>query len=101
MISGIKDGTTGKDRVFFVLGTEAYFRKVVCASITAGLRQGITWISQGTWRNEWWKKSAMDTSFYRQKLMDDMLGPQIGQAFAAFKKAWDEYAATADQTRTL
>jgi hypothetical protein len=100
MISGIKDKTKGKDRVFFVMGTESYFRKVVCASIKAGLRQGITWISQGTWRNEWWKKSAMETSFQRQWLMEDTLGTQLGQAFAAFKQAWDDYAATADQTRT-
>eukprot|EP00930_Biecheleria_cincta_P076959 TRINITY_DN641_c0_g1_i4.p1 TRINITY_DN641_c0_g1~~TRINITY_DN641_c0_g1_i4.p1 ORF type:complete len:2132 (+),score=403.94 TRINITY_DN641_c0_g1_i4:93-6488(+) len=100
MMNEIKDKTKGKDRVFLVVGTETYFRKLVCASIKAGLRQGITWISQGTWRNEWWKKSSMAASFQRQWIREDTLGNQLRQAFAAFKTSWDGYAATADQTRT-
>ena len=35
----VKGSTTGLERVIFVLGSETFFRKLVCASITQGGRR--------------------------------------------------------------
>jgi len=91
--------TRGKERIVYVHGSETFFRKVVCASMTAGLTSGITWLSQGTWRHDWWRKSDMSTSFHRQWLKEDVGGTQLKDAFAAFKRGWDSFRPSVEETR--
>ncbi|CAK9023189.1 Gamma-aminobutyric acid type B receptor subunit 1 (GABA-B receptor 1) (GABA-B-R1) (GABA-BR1) (GABABR1) (Gb1) [Durusdinium trenchii] len=95
----VKGSTTGLERVIFVLGSETFFRKLVCASITQGLRLGVVWLSTGTWRGDWWKKTDLLTSAHRQWLREDVGGLELKQAFAAFKNAWDSYSPNVETTR--
>eukprot|EP00933_Yihiella_yeosuensis_P052686 TRINITY_DN507_c0_g1_i11.p1 TRINITY_DN507_c0_g1~~TRINITY_DN507_c0_g1_i11.p1 ORF type:complete len:1432 (-),score=300.11 TRINITY_DN507_c0_g1_i11:1113-5198(-) len=100
IMNTIKSTTQGEDRVVFVVGSETYFRKLVCASITQGLKKGLVWLSQGTWRHEWWKKSDMANSFQRQWLKEDSSGTQLKTAFQAFKSAWDAWGNSVSETRS-
>eukprot|EP00913_Durusdinium_trenchii_P017940 g16858.t1 len=95
----VKGSTTGLERVIFVLGSETFFRKLVCASITQGLRLGVVWLSTGTWRGDWWKKTDLLTSAHRHWLREDVGGLELKQAFAAFKNAWDSYSPNVETTR--
>eukprot|EP00913_Durusdinium_trenchii_P010224 g9585.t1 len=95
----VKGSTSGMERVILVLGSETFFRKLICASITQGLQSGIVWLSTGTWRGEWWKKTDLLTSAHRQWLREDVLGLQLKQAFAALKSAWDDYSPSVETTR--
>eukprot|EP00435_Cladocopium_sp_Y103_P068698 s102_g32.t1 len=99
IMASIKGRTKGLERVVFVLGSETFYRKLVCASITEGLQKGIVWISEGTWRSQWWKKTDLLTSAHRQWLREDVGGLQLKQAFADFKAAWDSFRPTVQATR--
>lgn len=99
IMASIKGRTKGLERVLFVLGSETFYRKLVCASITEGLQKGIVWISEGTWRSQWWKKTDLLTSAHRQWLREDVGGLQLKQAFADFKAAWDSFRPTVEATR--
>lgn len=99
IMASIKGRTKGLERVLFVLGSETFYRKLVCASITEGLQKGIVWISEGTCRSQWWKKTDLLTSAHRQWLREDVGGLQLKQAFADFKAAWDSFRPTVEATR--
>lgn len=101
MMSRLQESTKGKDRVFFVVGTESYFRSLLCASIVVGARQGITWLSQGTWRQEWWKKSDALADTHADWLKEDAAGVQLQSALRDFKEAWDDLNATDDEERRV
>ncbi|CAE7520997.1 unnamed protein product [Symbiodinium pilosum] len=60
---------------------------------------GIVWLSQGTWRRDWWKRSDILTSTHRTWLAEDVFGRTLRQAFPAFKSAWDSYSADVERTR--
>jgi len=94
-----QEQTNGFARAVFVVGSETFFRKLICASIVAGLKQGITWLSQGTWRDEWWKKTDTSMMFYSQWLVEDSHGKQMKEAFAAFNEAWGEFNSDKAETR--
>jgi len=99
VMSGIRESTKGKNRVIFFIGTEKLFRKLICASITEGLQKGITWLTEGTWRHEWWTKTDQSTPQHRQWLAEDVAGSQLKSAFAEFKQSWDEYDTNVEVTR--
>jgi hypothetical protein len=57
-IVGLMDGLRMKKRrVIYVMGSESYFRKIVCASIVVKANMGISWLSEGSWREGWYAKS--------------------------------------------
>jgi hypothetical protein len=54
MMRGLRADSKGKKRVYFLVGNEDYFRKVVCASLVSEAEPGIVWLSKGAWKDEWW-----------------------------------------------
>ncbi|CAE7676448.1 Gabbr1, partial [Symbiodinium sp. CCMP2592] len=99
VMNTIKGQSPGLERVIFFIGSETLYRKLICASITQGLQKGIVWLSQGTWRRNWWKRSDILTSTHRQWLTEDVYSRNLQQALPAFKTAWDSYSADAETTR--
>eukprot|EP00439_Symbiodinium_sp_Y106_P007047 s6188_g1.t1 len=71
VMNTIKGQSPGLERVIFFIGSETLYRKLICASITQGLQKGIVWLSKGTWRRNWWKRSDILTSTHRQWLTED------------------------------
>ncbi|CAK9062234.1 unnamed protein product, partial [Durusdinium trenchii] len=96
----IKAQTQGSERVLFVLGDETFYRKLICASISEGLQRGLTWISTGSRRAEWWKRSDQATSFQRQWLLEAARSLQLVNAFGDLKNGWDSFRPTLEETRT-
>eukprot|EP00929_Paragymnodinium_shiwhaense_P122716 TRINITY_DN9570_c0_g3_i2.p1 TRINITY_DN9570_c0_g3~~TRINITY_DN9570_c0_g3_i2.p1 ORF type:complete len:1317 (+),score=311.18 TRINITY_DN9570_c0_g3_i2:284-4234(+) len=43
-----------KRRVVIMLGTEDYFRRVVCATISLGFNVGVAWVYEGILTKQWW-----------------------------------------------
>jgi len=99
VMNTIKGQSPGLERVIFFIGSETLYRKLICASITQGLQKGIVWLSKGTWRRNWWKRSDILTSTHRQWLTEDVYSRNLRQALPAFKTAWDSYSADAETTR--
>jgi hypothetical protein len=94
MMQKLKVKSKGENRVFFMVGTEDYFRKVVCASIVAKAKQGITWLSVGTYIDEWWKKSDKLAGAHRKWLLEDTGGVALRTMHADFNKAWEDQVPT-------
>eukprot|EP00437_Effrenium_voratum_P024892 CAMPEP_0181409812 /NCGR_PEP_ID=MMETSP1110-20121109/7016_1 /TAXON_ID=174948 /ORGANISM="Symbiodinium sp., Strain CCMP421" /LENGTH=1887 /DNA_ID=CAMNT_0023532339 /DNA_START=33 /DNA_END=5696 /DNA_ORIENTATION=- len=99
VMATIKGQTPGLDRVIFVVGPETFYRKLICASIIEGLQKGVTWLSKGTWRNQWWQRSDLLTSAHRQWLREDVGGLQLKTVFTEFKNAWDSFRGDVETTR--
>jgi hypothetical protein len=91
MMKDLKVNSKGKMRVYFMVGTEDYFRKVVCASIVAEMEPGITWVSKGSWIDAWWTKSDKLDGSHRKWLMEDTGGANLRSALKEFKKSWEDY----------
>ena len=96
----IKDKTQGEFRLLMVVGEETFFRRLICASIMARLHKGLTWISLGSRRDEWWKKSDLSTSAQRQWLTETAGSLQLVNAFTALKKGWDEFRSNLEATKS-
>jgi hypothetical protein len=77
-----------KRRVIFVMGTESYFRKIICASIVVKANKGISWLSEGAWREEWWKLPDLMLENYKLYFEEDASGAQLAEAMADFKTGW-------------
>jgi len=91
MMTGLREESKGKMRVYYLIGTEDYFRKVVCASLVAKAAMGITWLSRGTWIDQWWKHSDKLAEQHEKWLMEDSGGAELKAAIADFKQTWDDY----------
>jgi len=89
-----------KRRVFFVIGTETYFRRVICASLVVKANTGITWISEGTWRHQWYKESDNLIQTHRSWIRQDVLQEELIAAYKSFKASWDAYAPTHQERLT-
>jgi hypothetical protein len=83
-----------KRRQIFLLGTESYYRKIVCASIVVQANKGISWLSQGTWRDDWYKTSDALQDSYKQWVEEDAKKEDILLALEDFKKGWAAAGAT-------
>jgi len=92
MMEKLKEASKGKNRIYFFIGTEDHYRQVVCASIVAKSEKGITWLSRGSWPDDWWKKSHYLSGQNRQWLLEDAGGSQLRGKFKEFKAAWEAYA---------
>jgi hypothetical protein len=91
MMRGLKTDSKGENRVYFMVGTEDYFRKVVCASIVSEAQVGITWLSRGTFIDDWWTKSDKLAGAHRKWLLEDTGGNALKTMHAEFNKAWEDY----------
>jgi len=91
MMTGLREESKGKIRVYYLVGTEDYFRKVVCASIVAKAEQGITWLSRGTFIDQWWKHSDKLAERHEKWLLEDSGGAELRAAIMDFKQTWDDY----------
>eukprot|EP00929_Paragymnodinium_shiwhaense_P023180 TRINITY_DN14585_c0_g1_i1.p1 TRINITY_DN14585_c0_g1~~TRINITY_DN14585_c0_g1_i1.p1 ORF type:complete len:1194 (-),score=215.92 TRINITY_DN14585_c0_g1_i1:493-4029(-) len=83
-----------KRRVMFVMGTESFFRKVICGSIVVGARNGIMFLSEGSWRHEWWNQKDPVMAHHENGCAVDARTSMVKDAFFEFKAAWDSYAPT-------
>jgi hypothetical protein len=91
--------TKKKRRAIFVMGTEAFFRKLICASIVVGANAGIGWMSEGAWREDWWTKSDSILDSHQAWIKEDSQKEQVKVALDLFRKGWDACAAT-DEARS-
>jgi carbonic anhydrase len=94
MMKGLKEDSKGKKRSYFMVGTEDYFRKVVCASILAEAEPGITWLSKGSWLDEWWTKSDKLEGAHRKWLNEDSASVALQTALKDFSAGWNLYRET-------
>jgi hypothetical protein len=95
----IKESTRGKQRNVFVVGAETFYRKLLCAAVVTGNKEGITWISHGTWRNEWWNMSDMSSSFQIAWAQQEAGSARIKDAFQQLNAGWEAFAASDDARR--
>lgn len=101
LMKGIKEQSQGEQRVVLVVGDETFFRSLICASITARLEKGVTWISFGVQRAEWWKKSDLSTSAQRQWVAETAGSFQLAKAFTELKNGWDLFRQSTQATRSV
>jgi hypothetical protein len=78
-----------KRRVIMVMGSESYFRKIICASIVVGANSGISWLSEGAWREEWWKLPDLMLDNFKLYFEEDADHHQTAEALQAFKNGWN------------
>jgi hypothetical protein len=100
MMETLKEKSKGENRVYFMVGNEDYFRKVVCASIVSKAARGITWLSKGTWIDDWWTKSDTASGNQNRWLVEDVASKYFREMIAEFKAAWDAFGARDDERRT-
>jgi hypothetical protein len=89
-----RDVGVSEYRNVFVVGTETFFRKLLCAAAKTSIHKGIAWISQGTWRDNWWNRSDSAYTFQSNWVKDEVAGYHIRDAFNAFKAGWDNFTVT-------
>lgn len=93
IFSTLKESTRGKQRNVFVVGTESFYRRLLCAAIKAEAKEGITWISQGVWRDQWWNRTDMSADFQRAWLLEEAHSDRLLAAFETFNAGWEAYGA--------
>jgi hypothetical protein len=99
MMAKLKEESKGEKRVYFMVGTEDYYRKVICASILSEAEKGIVWLSKGTWIDGWWTKSDTLSRNHRKWLLEDTGGKSLKDMTAEFKVSWDQFGATDEERR--
>jgi hypothetical protein len=77
-----------KRRVMFVMGSESFFRKIICASIVVEANTGISWLSQGQWREDWFKSSDALLDSFLMTIEEDAKEAKLLDAMDAFSKGW-------------
>merc|ERR1719223_35250 len=70
---------------------------MICASIVVEANTGITWLSQGSWRDGWWGSEDAILNTYRQYVETDATTLELKQALVDFKKGWNAIAATDEE----
>jgi hypothetical protein len=101
------DTTRDAYRNVFVVGTETFYRKLLCAAIQSGAKKGIAWMSEGTWRAQWWNKSEQAFNFNQEWVRDEAPGKdwstspeyantenRLLKAYKEFQDAWDNLTKT-------
>jgi carbonic anhydrase len=83
-----------KRRAIFVMGSEAFFRKLICASIVVGSNMGISWMSEGAWRDDWWTKSDAILDSHQAWILEDSQSWEVKTAMELFKQGWIAIAPT-------
>jgi hypothetical protein len=83
-----------KRRAIFVMGTEAFVRKVLCASIVVLANTGITWMSEGAWREQWWTRDDTILDSHKSWIKQDAQTADVKTALDAFIKGWNALGAT-------
>jgi hypothetical protein len=77
-----------KRRVIFVMGSESYFRKIICATMVVAANKGIVWLSEGAWREQWWQKGDMIVDTLQTWVTQDSQDLDNREALVDFKKGW-------------
>eukprot|EP00929_Paragymnodinium_shiwhaense_P068898 TRINITY_DN34743_c0_g1_i1.p1 TRINITY_DN34743_c0_g1~~TRINITY_DN34743_c0_g1_i1.p1 ORF type:complete len:1694 (-),score=385.43 TRINITY_DN34743_c0_g1_i1:219-5300(-) len=94
IVSMVNNLRLAKRRVIYVMGSENFFRRVLCASIVVQSNLGITWLSEGSWRHEWYKKGDVIIDSHISWIKEDASTTILKNAMVEFKQAWDLYAPT-------
>jgi hypothetical protein len=81
-----------KRRVILVMGSESYFRKIICASIVVQANKGISWLSEGAWREGWWKLPDLMLDNYKLYFEEDANKAEVVEAIGEFKSGWNAIA---------
>jgi hypothetical protein len=90
-----------KRRVIFVMGSESYFRKIICASMVVAANKGIVWLSEGAWREHWWQKGDLIVDTLQTWVKEDSQNPEITEALVDFKKGWIAIGTTDEERAKL
>jgi hypothetical protein len=83
-----------KRRAIFVMGSEAFFRKIICSSIVVKANTGIAWMSEGAWREQWWTKSDTILDSHQSWIKEDSQTADVKTALDLFIKGWNAMGAT-------
>jgi len=89
-----------KRRVIFVMGSESYFRRIVCASIVVEANKGISWLSQGQWRDNWYSSSDATLDAFLMLVEADAKEAQVFLAMDDFQKGWNGMGADGTERAT-
>jgi hypothetical protein len=87
----------GKRRSIFVMGSEVFFRKVICASIVVQANKGISWMSEGAWRDTWWTRRDVVLDSHQAWIKEDSLASDTQTALDLFIRGWNNIAATDEE----
>jgi hypothetical protein len=90
-----------KRRVIFVMGTESYFRKIICASMVVAANKGIVWLSEGAWRETWWQKRDLIIDTLQTWVTQDSKRIDMAEALVEFKKGWIAIGTTDEERAKL
>jgi hypothetical protein len=60
--------------------------------MVVGANKGIVWLSDGAWRDEWWKKTDAIIDSHKAWIKEDSEDPQLKEALADFKRGWNTIA---------
>jgi hypothetical protein len=91
-----------KHRAIFVMGSEVFFRKMICASIVVGANKGISWLSEGAWRETWWTRRDTVLDSHQSWIREDSLKADTITALGLFIRGWNNIAPTDEERgRTL
>jgi hypothetical protein len=90
-----------KRRVIFVMGSESYFRKIICASMVVAANKGITWLSEGSWREHWWQKGDLIIDTLETWVTQDSTRADMKEALVEFKKGWIAIGTTDEERAKL
>jgi len=94
VVSGMDSFRLRKRRAIFVMGSEAFVRKALCASIVVKANTGITWMSEGAWREQWWTKSDTILDSHKSWIQQDAQTADVKTALDLFIKGWNALGAT-------
>jgi hypothetical protein len=91
IFTGLKESARGELRNVFVVGSESFYRRLLCASVMSEAKEGITWISQGSWRDSWWNKSDMSLDFQHAGIREEAESTRLQEAVQDFSAGWDAF----------
>jgi len=95
----IKSTTRGKQRNVFLVGSETFKRKLLCAAQKAKNLDGITWITHGVQRDNWWNMSDMAYGFQISWLVQEAHSARLVEMFEDFSEGWDAFGSNDVQRR--
>jgi hypothetical protein len=95
----MKSNTRGLQRNVFLIGSETFKRKLLCAAQKAQNEDGITWITHGVQRDNWWNMSDMAYGFQISWLIQEAHSARLKEVFEDFSEGWDAFGSDDVQRR--
>jgi hypothetical protein len=100
VVSTVDGLRMNKRRALFIIGTENFFRKLICASIVVEANIGITWLSEDAARSDWWAKTNSIRDSHISWVKEDSNTEAVKEALKDFKQGWASMGLDDDERRT-